>query len=172
MPVPRSGRRPPGRYESPPREDSRSNKPREQPSEDKRSKSRSKSPGYHRQNRSQPIRERDYRPTSSGKGEKDREKRQQSNSSEEDRGRRLDRKCDDDGKQQNDVASQESELDEDEMMRQMMGFSNFDTTKEKKIPGKDVSGVAKVKSSGFRQYMNRTRGFNRELSPPPEEKKK
>lgn len=58
------------------------------------------------------------------------------------------------------------------MMRQMMGFSSFDTTKEKKVVGKNVGGVAKVKPSGFRQYMNRSGGFNRELSPPPTERKR
>lgn len=70
-------------------------------------------------------------------------------------------------------------------MRKMMGFASFDTTKDKKVVGANVGGVAKEKSSTFRQYMyvllpltvayslltfsfrNRAGGFNRELSPPP-----
>ncbi|KAJ5674687.1 uncharacterized protein N7477_004621 [Penicillium maclennaniae] len=53
----------------------------------------------------------------------------------------------------------------DEMMRRSMGFSRFRTTKNTKVPGNDIYGVRKEKKSEYRQYMNRTGGFNRPLSP-------
>lgn len=62
------------------------------------------------------------------------------------------------------------EDDELEAMKRMMGFSSFDSTKGKKVQG-DVSGVFKAKASNYRQYMNREKGFNRPLSPPPAERK-
>jgi U4/U6.U5 tri-snRNP-associated protein 3 len=51
------------------------------------------------------------------------------------------------------------------MMRQLMGFDTFDTTKGKHVEGTDASGVKKKKKAKFRQYMNREKGFNRPLSP-------
>jgi len=60
------------------------------------------------------------------------------------------------------------DADEDEMeemMRKTMGFSRFRTTKNTKVPGNDIYGVRKEKTSKYRQYMNRTGGFNRPLSP-------
>lgn len=47
-----------------------------------------------------------------------------------------------------------------------MGFKGFRTTKEMKIPGNDRNhAVRKEKQTQYRQYMNRTGGFNRPLSP-------
>lgn len=60
------------------------------------------------------------------------------------------------------------DADEDEMeamMRKSMGFSRFRTTKNTKVPGNDIYGVRKEKKTEYRQYMNRTGGFNRPLSP-------
>ncbi|KAL8832149.1 MAG: hypothetical protein Q9170_005008 [Blastenia crenularia] len=62
------------------------------------------------------------------------------------------------------------DIDEDSdpetaQMRQMMGFANFKTTKNKKVPGNDVWAVRKEKKTEYRQYMNRVGGFNRPLSP-------
>lgn len=51
------------------------------------------------------------------------------------------------------------------MMKAMMGFSNFGTTHQKKVPGNNVSAVRKEKKTEYRQYMNRVGGFNRPLSP-------
>lgn len=51
------------------------------------------------------------------------------------------------------------------LMRQMMGFVTFKTTKNKKVPGNNVYGVRKEKKTEYRQYMNRVGGFNRPLSP-------
>jgi U4/U6.U5 tri-snRNP-associated protein 3 len=62
-------------------------------------------------------------------------------------------------------SGEEEEDSDDALLRKMMGFSTFKTTQNKKIPGNDVSGVRKEKSTNYRQYMNRTGGFNRPLSP-------
>ncbi|MCJ1465057.1 hypothetical protein MMC07_003673 [Pseudocyphellaria aurata] len=51
------------------------------------------------------------------------------------------------------------------LMRQMMGFVTFKSTKNKKVPGNNVYGVRKEKKTEYRQYMNRVGGFNRPLSP-------
>lgn len=53
-------------------------------------------------------------------------------------------------------------LGEEEMMA-IMGFSSFNTTKGKKVPGNDVGAIHVVKKRKYRQYMNRTGGFNRPL---------
>lgn len=51
----------------------------------------------------------------------------------------------------------------EEDLMQQMGFTGFDTTKNKKVPG-NVDGMAKVnKPRKYRQYMNRKGGFNRPL---------
>ncbi|KAL8725767.1 MAG: hypothetical protein Q9166_007167 [cf. Caloplaca sp. 2 TL-2023] len=50
-------------------------------------------------------------------------------------------------------------------MRRMMGFANFKSTKNTKVPGNDVYAVRKEKKTEYRQYMNRVGGFNRPLSP-------
>lgn len=51
------------------------------------------------------------------------------------------------------------------LMRKMMGFATFKTTKNTKVPGNNVYGVRKEKKTEYRQYMNRVGGFNRPLSP-------
>lgn len=58
----------------------------------------------------------------------------------------------------------ESIVDEEsEKMARMMGFSSFDTTKGKMVPGNQVGSVHVVKKIRYRQYMNRKGGFNRPL---------
>eukprot|EP00096_Caligus_rogercresseyi_P005216 TRINITY_DN20272_c0_g1_i1.p1 TRINITY_DN20272_c0_g1~~TRINITY_DN20272_c0_g1_i1.p1 ORF type:complete len:152 (+),score=48.36 TRINITY_DN20272_c0_g1_i1:86-541(+) len=52
--------------------------------------------------------------------------------------------------------------DELEMIK-VMGFSNFDTSKNKKVKGNQVGGVHVVMKRKYRQYMNRKGGFNRPL---------
>lgn len=61
----------------------------------------------------------------------------------------------------------EDDMDSDTLlMRQMMGFTQFKTTKNTKVPGNDKNyGVRKEKVMVARQYMNRAGGFNRPLSP-------
>lgn len=66
--------------------------------------------------------------------------------------------------------SSKMEIDEDSdpetaQMRRMMGFADFKTTKNTKVPGNDVYAVRKEKKTEYRQYMNRVGGFNRPLSP-------
>ena len=53
--------------------------------------------------------------------------------------------------------------DAEEEMRRMMGFSGFDSTKQKKVVGNDTGGVGKETTRKYRQYMNRQGGFNRAL---------
>ncbi|SAM05625.1 hypothetical protein [Absidia glauca] len=53
--------------------------------------------------------------------------------------------------------------DEETKMAKLMGFGGFDTTKNKKVPGADVSAVNVKKPMKYRQYMNRRGGFNRPL---------
>ncbi|GMM33322.1 hypothetical protein DASC09_006470 [Saccharomycopsis crataegensis] len=68
---------------------------------------------------------------------------------------------------------QPSTNDDDTMMMEMMGFSGFGSTKGKKVGGNNASAVGKDKAAGsFRQYMNRAKGFNRPLSPPPGERRR
>lgn len=63
------------------------------------------------------------------------------------------------------MAQQEGEDDEAYMAR-IMGFNSFRTTQNTQIPGNDKNyAVYKVKATEYRQYMNRTGGFNRPLSP-------
>ncbi|KAL8769026.1 MAG: hypothetical protein Q9194_005555 [Teloschistes cf. exilis] len=62
------------------------------------------------------------------------------------------------------------DIDEDSdpettMMRRMMGFASFKSTKNTKVPGNNVYAVRKEKKTEYRQYMNRVGGFNRPLSP-------
>lgn len=67
-----------------------------------------------------------------------------------------------------DVKMEEPPEDEDEeaAMQRMMGFRDFRTTKNTKVPGNDRNyAVSKVKKAEYRQYMNRVGGFNRPLSP-------
>lgn len=55
--------------------------------------------------------------------------------------------------------------EEEALMRHMMGFAGFRSTKQTKVPGNNWYGVRKEKKSEYRQYMNRVGGFNRPLSP-------
>lgn len=55
---------------------------------------------------------------------------------------------------------------EDEQMAKLMGFSAFDTSKNKHVDGScNASGTHKVPKRKYRQYMNRRGGFNRPLDP-------
>ena len=52
------------------------------------------------------------------------------------------------------------------LMKKLMGFAGFKSTKNQKVPGNDKNyGVRKDKRMEARQYMNRQGGFNRPLSP-------
>ena len=62
-------------------------------------------------------------------------------------------------------AEEEEEDEETALMRKLMGFGKFKTTKQTKVPGNDIYAVRKEKKTEYRQYMNRVGGFNRPLSP-------
>ena len=53
--------------------------------------------------------------------------------------------------------------EEEDMMQQMMGFSNFDTTANKQVIGNIHGDTRCQKQRKYRQYMNRKGGFNRPL---------
>lgn len=55
--------------------------------------------------------------------------------------------------------------DETEQLNETMGFSGFDTTKQKRVISCDIGAISVHKQNNYRQYMNRKRGFNRNLSP-------
>ncbi|KAK7607959.1 hypothetical protein IWX49DRAFT_267310 [Phyllosticta citricarpa] len=64
-----------------------------------------------------------------------------------------------------DVDREDVDPEEAEMHR-VMGFSKFRSTHEQKVPGNEYNyAVKKEKVTKYRQYMNRTGGFNRPLSP-------
>lgn len=54
---------------------------------------------------------------------------------------------------------------ETDLIKKMMGFSGFGSTKNKKVEGTDCYGVHKIQHNEYRQYINRKKGFNRPLSP-------
>lgn len=54
--------------------------------------------------------------------------------------------------------------EEQELIAKVMGFSAFNSTKGKMVPGnQSVGAVHVVKKRRYRQYMNRKGGFNRPL---------
>lgn len=57
----------------------------------------------------------------------------------------------------------EGKSEEEQDMLKLMGFSTFDTTKGKHVPGNHVAGVHVIHKRKYRQYMNRKGGFNRPL---------
>jgi len=63
------------------------------------------------------------------------------------------------------VKEEEDSDPEVALMRKMMGFAGFKSTKNTKVPGNDIYAVRKEKTTEYRQYMNRIGGFNRALSP-------
>ena len=62
-------------------------------------------------------------------------------------------------------ATGEEDDNEDAILKKVMGFSSFKSTQNTKVPGNNIYGVRKEKQTKYRQYMNRTGGFNRPLSP-------
>ncbi|KAK6456907.1 uncharacterized protein RJT20DRAFT_126996 [Scheffersomyces xylosifermentans] len=55
--------------------------------------------------------------------------------------------------------------EEDDTMISLMGFSGFGTTKGKHVKATKGGATKKDKKTEYRQYMNRSKGFNRPLSP-------
>ncbi|KAH0480226.1 MAG: hypothetical protein KVP17_000904 [Porospora cf. gigantea B] len=56
-------------------------------------------------------------------------------------------------------------VDEEMDVAAVMGFEDFDTTKNKDHSASDLSGVNRKSKRKYRQFMNRQGGFNRPLSP-------
>lgn len=64
------------------------------------------------------------------------------------------------------IVKEDDEDSDEAEMRVIMGFGKFRSTKDTKVPGNDKNyAVRKEKKTEYRQYMNRTGGFNRPLSP-------
>ena len=57
----------------------------------------------------------------------------------------------------------EGKTDEEIEMMKIMGFSGFNTSKNKQVKGNDVGDVHLITKRKYRQYMNRKGGFNRPL---------
>lgn len=57
----------------------------------------------------------------------------------------------------------EGSKEEEAILKKVMGFSTFYSTKGKKVPGNNVGSVHVVRKRHYRQYMNRQGGFNRPL---------
>lgn len=76
-----------------------------------------------------------------------------------DRGRSRDR-----ADRSSDDHNEEVSPEEDPMIS-LMGFSGFTTTKGKQVKGAGGGSTKKPAKSQYRQYMNRSKGFNRPLSP-------
>ncbi|KAJ2120887.1 U4/U6.U5 small nuclear ribonucleoprotein, partial [Coemansia sp. RSA 2131] len=51
-------------------------------------------------------------------------------------------------------------MNEEDQMMALMGFSGFDTTKDKAVAGNKLGTANIKKQRKFRQYMNRKGGFN------------
>lgn len=63
-----------------------------------------------------------------------------------------------------DLEDDQDDVSEEDKMAKLMGFSGFDTTKGKHVPGACNASYVKVtKARKYRQYMNRRGGFNRPL---------
>ncbi|KAJ2992758.1 hypothetical protein HDV02_002870 [Globomyces sp. JEL0801] len=125
-----------------------------------RRRSRSRTPEKDEFNRDvRPGRKQSRSPTPPRKRRNERQ-----NSEEEkdikDKGSPTPNKINDNGE---DVAMED--LDEEEQMKRLMGFGGFDTTKNKHVPGADVSATAATKKRNYKQFMNRHRG------PPTDDKK-
>ena len=54
-------------------------------------------------------------------------------------------------------------IQEEQDMMKIMGFTGFNTTKNKKVANNDNSAVHMTSKRKYRQYMNRKGGFNRPL---------
>lgn len=63
------------------------------------------------------------------------------------------------------VEEGEDEDEDDNSMISLMGFSGFGSTKGKHVKAAKGGAIKQEKKTEYRQYMNRSKGFNRPLSP-------
>jgi len=90
----------------------------------------------------------------------------------EERGRSTERKINNNNNNDDDDDHDDHvQSSQDDMMMKLMGFGSFDSTKGKHVNGVGSGTVKKNKKAQFRQYMNREKGFNRNLSPDRKRKK-
>ncbi|KRX63464.1 U4/U6.U5 small nuclear ribonucleoprotein 27 kDa protein [Trichinella britovi] len=117
-----------------------------------------RSRAYHRR-RSRSPRER-----SRSRSRHDRKRRHRTRSSErhEKRDRRDHREKE---RKKNDSTNLELGSDDQAAMKEILGFSSFDTTKGKKVENNCTGDAHIHKKRKYRQYMNRRGGFNRPLDP-------
>ena len=78
---------------------------------------------------------------------------------QDNRGRQRERNDEDDINMESSVEAQ------DDDMISLMGFGGFGTTKGKHVKGTKGGSTKKEAKSEYRTYMNRSKGFNRPLSP-------
>ncbi|KRZ56036.1 U4/U6.U5 small nuclear ribonucleoprotein 27 kDa protein [Trichinella nativa] len=68
-------------------------------------------------------------------------------------------------RKKNDSTNLEVGSDDQAAMKEILGFSSFDTTKGKKVENNCTGDAHIHKKRKYRQYMNRRGGFNRPLDP-------
>lgn len=78
---------------------------------------------------------------------------------QDNRGRQKERNNGDDINMESPIESQ------DDDMISLMGFGGFGSTKGKHVKGTKGGNTKKESKSEYRKYMNRSKGFNRPLSP-------
>lgn len=153
-----------------PRSRSRSPK-RERRRSRSRSRDRSRERDRHRRKRRSRSRSRDKGRRRSRERRHDRDERRKDRDRDRDHGRS--RKSSEEDEEElifqsidkppvSEAELQDMPEDEQELMR-VMGFSGFDTTKDKQVVGNDIYSANICKKRRYRQYMNRKGGFNRPL---------
>ncbi|KAI8819399.1 U4/U6.U5 small nuclear ribonucleoprotein 27 kDa protein-like protein [Fimicolochytrium jonesii] len=106
---------------------------------------------------------RDHRRSSPQSSHRRQDSRDRSRSSRDRRDRSMSHSRSEDSDEVREVDPMEG-MDEEAKMMALMGFKGFETTHGKKIQS-DQGAVSVNKQRTYRQYMNRRRGFNRNLSP-------
>ncbi|KAL1239666.1 U4/U6.U5 tri-snRNP-associated protein 3-like protein [Trichinella pseudospiralis] len=117
-----------------------------------------RSRAYHRR-RSRSPRER-------SRSHHDRRRRHRTRSSERNEKRdRRDHREKERKRSKDDSTSIELGSDDQAAMKEVLGFSSFDSTKGKKVENNCAGDAHIHKKRKYRQYMNRRGGFNRPLDP-------
>jgi U4/U6.U5 tri-snRNP-associated protein 3 len=72
----------------------------------------------------------------------------------------------------NEITNSENDSFEENSIIGIMGFTEFNTTKNKHVKGTDCYGINFRQKTEYRQYINREGGSNRTLSPTRGDRKK
>ncbi|KRY88095.1 U4/U6.U5 small nuclear ribonucleoprotein 27 kDa protein [Trichinella pseudospiralis] len=107
-------------------------------------------------------RDRDSRRSRAYHRRRSRSPRERSSERNEKRDRRDHREKE---RKRNDSTSIELGSDDQAAMKEVLGFSSFDSTKGKKVENNCAGDAHIHKKRKYRQYMNRRGGFNRPLDP-------